>query len=130
MITVTLNRTEFEYDIHSLIKAFFPKEEPRGRLRRFFENTRTAGGGVFTEQTSETWINAVFAVRDYAEKMDAALGLPTNLNGATFRNAMFFTFMSQNQNTVKLFRGRGSLRFLAKAGALWVAIGKALGGQE
>ena len=27
MITVTLNRTEFEYDIHSLIKAFFPKEE-------------------------------------------------------------------------------------------------------
>ena len=27
MITVTLNRTEFEYDIHSLIKAFFPKED-------------------------------------------------------------------------------------------------------
>lgn len=27
MIAVTLNRTEFEYDIHSLIKAFFPKED-------------------------------------------------------------------------------------------------------
>jgi oxygen-independent coproporphyrinogen-3 oxidase len=27
MITVTLNQTEFEYDIHSLIKAFFPKED-------------------------------------------------------------------------------------------------------
>lgn len=27
MIIVTLNRTEFEYDIHSLIKAFFPKED-------------------------------------------------------------------------------------------------------
>ena len=27
MITVTLNRTEFEYDIHSLLKAFFPKED-------------------------------------------------------------------------------------------------------
>lgn len=26
MIHVTLNRTEFEYDIHSLLKAFFPKE--------------------------------------------------------------------------------------------------------
>ena len=27
MITVNLNRTEFEYDIHSLLKAFFPKED-------------------------------------------------------------------------------------------------------
>lgn len=27
MITVTLNRTEFEYDIHSLLKAFFPRED-------------------------------------------------------------------------------------------------------
>lgn len=27
MITVNLNRTEFEYDIHSLMKAFFPKED-------------------------------------------------------------------------------------------------------
>ena len=27
MINVTLNRTEFEYDIHSLLKAFFPKED-------------------------------------------------------------------------------------------------------
>lgn len=27
MITVILNRTEFEYDIHSLIKAFFPRED-------------------------------------------------------------------------------------------------------
>lgn len=26
MITVTLNRTEFEYDIHSLIKAFSRKK--------------------------------------------------------------------------------------------------------
>ena len=27
MITVQLNRRDFEYDIHSLVKAFFPKEE-------------------------------------------------------------------------------------------------------
>jgi oxygen-independent coproporphyrinogen-3 oxidase len=27
MIKVSLNKTEFEYDIHSLIKAFFPKDE-------------------------------------------------------------------------------------------------------
>lgn len=27
MITVCLNKTEFEYDIHSLVKAFFPEEE-------------------------------------------------------------------------------------------------------
>ena len=27
MIQVLLNKTEFEYDIHSLIKAFFPKED-------------------------------------------------------------------------------------------------------
>ncbi len=27
MITVNLNKPEFEYDIHSLIKAFFPKED-------------------------------------------------------------------------------------------------------
>lgn len=27
MITVTLNRPEFEYDIHSLVKAFYPAEE-------------------------------------------------------------------------------------------------------
>ena len=27
MITVTLNRAEFEYDIHSLVKAFYPAEE-------------------------------------------------------------------------------------------------------
>ncbi len=27
MINVTLNQTEFEYDIHSLLKAFFPKED-------------------------------------------------------------------------------------------------------
>lgn len=27
MIAVKLNRTEFEYDIHSLLKAFFPKED-------------------------------------------------------------------------------------------------------
>ena len=42
MITVCLNKTEFEYDIHSLVKAFFPGEEVKvfadsekiGRLER------------------------------------------------------------------------------------------------
>ena len=27
MITVQLNRADFEYDIHSLVKAFFPAED-------------------------------------------------------------------------------------------------------
>ena len=27
MINVNLNKPEFEYDIHSLIKAFFPKDD-------------------------------------------------------------------------------------------------------
>ena len=27
MITVLLDKAEFEYDIHSLVKAFYPKEE-------------------------------------------------------------------------------------------------------
>ena len=27
MITVSLNEADFEYDIHSLVKAFYPKED-------------------------------------------------------------------------------------------------------
>ncbi len=27
MIVIRLNRPEFEYDIHSLVKAFYPKQE-------------------------------------------------------------------------------------------------------
>ena len=27
MITVLLDKAEFEYDIHSLVKAFYPKED-------------------------------------------------------------------------------------------------------
>ena len=29
MITVLLDKAEFEYDIHSLVKAFYPKESDR-----------------------------------------------------------------------------------------------------
>ena len=32
MITVQLNRADFEYDIHSLVKAFFPSEEVSVRV--------------------------------------------------------------------------------------------------
>ena len=38
MITIQLNKRDFEYDTHSLVKAFFPEEEvsviTRGSRRR------------------------------------------------------------------------------------------------
>ena len=41
MIEVIVNRPSFEYDIHSLVKAFFPREEVSVRVQEdFLEDTR------------------------------------------------------------------------------------------
>ena len=41
MITVRLNRPEFEYDIHSLIKAFYPAEEVHVSVEEIADSRRT-----------------------------------------------------------------------------------------
>ena len=40
MIEVIVNRPGFEYDIHSLVKAFFPREDVSVRVREEFEEDR------------------------------------------------------------------------------------------
>ncbi len=50
MIEVIVNRPGFEYDIHSLVKAFFPKEEVSVRAREDFqEDTRLRLAVEFTD---------------------------------------------------------------------------------
>lgn len=50
MIEVIVNRPSFEYDIHSLIKAFFPKEDVSVRVQEdFAEETRLRMAVNFTD---------------------------------------------------------------------------------
>ena len=45
MIIVTFNKPDFEYDVHSLLKEFFPKEDIQMYYREpanFFENKNLA----------------------------------------------------------------------------------------
>jgi len=52
MIEVIVNRPSFEYDIHSLVKAFFPKEDVTVRVREdFIEETKLQMTVVFTDET-------------------------------------------------------------------------------
>ena len=52
MIEVIVNRPSFEYDIHSLVKAFFPKEDVAVRVQEdFTEETSLRVKIDFTEDT-------------------------------------------------------------------------------
>ena len=56
MITVQLNRQNFEYDVHSLVKAFYPEEDVHICCRadeRETEKKETAGNGRKQEETPE-----------------------------------------------------------------------------
>lgn len=55
MIEVIVNRPSFEYDIHSLVKAFFPRENVTVRVREdFIEETKLRMTVVFTDETVST----------------------------------------------------------------------------
>ena len=41
MIEVIVNRPSFEYDIHSLVKAFFPREDVQVRVQDTFTDETT-----------------------------------------------------------------------------------------
>ena len=50
MIEVIVNRLGFEYDIHSLVKAFFPKEDASVRVQETFaEETGVRMELIFTD---------------------------------------------------------------------------------
>ena len=50
MIEVIVNRPGFEYDIHSLVKAFFPREDVSVRMQEEFrEDTRLCMAVEFTD---------------------------------------------------------------------------------
>ena len=50
MIEVIVNRPGFEYDIHSLVKAFFPREDVSVRMQEEFrEDTRLCMAVGFTD---------------------------------------------------------------------------------
>ncbi|MDO4261845.1 MAG: coproporphyrinogen dehydrogenase HemZ [Eubacteriales bacterium] len=52
MIEVIVNRPSFEYDIHSLVKAFFPKEDVQVRVQETFsEETSLRMSVAFTDRT-------------------------------------------------------------------------------
>ncbi len=52
MIEVIVNRPSFEYDIHSLVKAFFPRENVTVLVREdFIEETKLRMIVVFTDET-------------------------------------------------------------------------------
>ena len=52
MIEVIVNRPSFEYDIHSLVKAFFPRENVTVLVREdFIEETKLRMTVVFTDET-------------------------------------------------------------------------------
>ena len=56
MITVQLNRQNFEYDVHSLVKAFYPEEDVHICCRaddRENQKKETAGNGRKQEETPE-----------------------------------------------------------------------------
>ncbi len=54
MIEVIVNRPGFEYDIHSLVKAFFPREDVSVRVQEDFrENTRLRLAVSFTDTQVE-----------------------------------------------------------------------------
>lgn len=51
MIEIIVNRPSFEYDIHSLVKAFFPKEEVSVRVQEaFLQKTVLRMAVGFTEE--------------------------------------------------------------------------------
>lgn len=55
MLEVIVNRAGFEYDIHSLVKAFFPREDVNVRVREEFEEeTRLCMKVVFSEDSLVT----------------------------------------------------------------------------
>ena len=51
MINVNLNKPEFEYDIHSLIKAFFPKDD----VEIYYTGDDSGGFTTFIRIISDTF---------------------------------------------------------------------------
>ena len=61
MITVTLNRADFEYDIHSLVKAFYPGQDvsvsagenlPERHKEPFETGIISTSGGIYRGEPS------------------------------------------------------------------------------
>ena len=66
MIAVTLNEANFEYDIHSLIKAFYPKEDVCVTVgAKALEEDKTE---VIEEKEEKELLDKVFYFGDIKEK--------------------------------------------------------------
>lgn len=85
MITVNLNRTEFEYDIHSLLKAFFPKEDVEiyYTAEAHADEKNVACTNHFAENANEENVSR-FTIHYADDKISIAWdGMPLRLLGAT-----------------------------------------------
>lgn len=85
MITVNLNRTEFEYDIHSLLKAFFPKEDVEiyYTAEAHADEKNVACTNHFAENANEENVSR-FTIHYADDKISIAWdGMPLRLLGTT-----------------------------------------------
>ena len=86
MIVVKCNKNEFAYDIHSLVKAFYPAEE----VKVFEEGEKLLSSDENLPEFFILFENQgikITILADGEKKVEQAVSLPENLSRADCKNA-------------------------------------------